>query len=173
MYNICLNYSPFVPVEFCLWPLCKVCSHFVVQIFCILLFCLLDLAETELCWNLLCCWVCLLQPVVMDTFSLHIVRMYYHVQELAFKHLLRGGFPGSTAGKESTCNVGDLSSIPGLGWSPEEGMATHSSILAWRIPWTEEPGGLQSMESHRVGHNWVTRHSTAQHLLRELTLFFI
>ena len=36
------------------------------------------------------------------------------------------------------------------------GMATHSSILAWRIPWTEEPGGLQSMESQRVKHDWVT-----------------
>jgi len=35
----------------------------------------------------------------------------------------------------------------------ENGMATHSSILAWRIPWTEEPGRLQSMESHRVRHN--------------------
>ena len=35
----------------------------------------------------------------------------------------------------------------------EEGMATHSSILAWRIPWTEEPGALQSMGSQRVGHN--------------------
>ena len=38
----------------------------------------------------------------------------------------------------------------------EEGMATHSSILAWRIPWTEEPGGLQSMGSQRVGHDWAT-----------------
>ena len=37
--------------------------------------------------------------------------------------------------------------------SLEEGMATHSSILAWRIPWTEEPGGLQSMGSQRVGHD--------------------
>ena len=35
----------------------------------------------------------------------------------------------------------------------EKGMATHSSILAWRIPWTEEPGGLQSMKSQRVGHD--------------------
>ena len=35
----------------------------------------------------------------------------------------------------------------------EEGMATHSSILAWRIPWAEEPGGLQSMGSQRVGHH--------------------
>ena len=37
---------------------------------------------------------------------------------------------------------------------PEEGMATHSSILTWRIPWTEEPGRLQFIGSHRVGHNW-------------------
>jgi len=39
----------------------------------------------------------------------------------------------------------------------EEEMATHFSILAWKIPWTEEPGGLQSMESQRVGHNLVTK----------------
>ena len=38
----------------------------------------------------------------------------------------------------------------------EKGMATHSNILAWRIPWTEEPGGLQSMGSQRVGHDWAT-----------------
>ena len=38
----------------------------------------------------------------------------------------------------------------------EKGMATHSSILAWRIPWTEEPDGIQSMGSQRVGHDWVT-----------------
>ena len=47
-----------------------------------------------------------------------------------------------------------------LGWEDplEEGMATHSSILAWRIPWTEEPGGLWSMGSQRFGHDWVTEH---------------
>ena len=39
----------------------------------------------------------------------------------------------------------------------EKGMATHSSILAWRIPWTEEPGGQQSMGSQRVGHDLVTQ----------------
>ena len=38
----------------------------------------------------------------------------------------------------------------------EKEMATHSSVLAWKIPWTEEPGGLQSMESQRVGHDWAT-----------------
>ena len=102
-------------------------------------------------------------------------------------------FPGSSAGKESTCSAGDPSSIPGLGSSPgegisypllyswaslvaqmvknlvamwetlvqslgwedalEEGMATHSSILAWRIPWTEQPSGQQSMGSQRVSHD--------------------
>ena len=48
-----------------------------------------------------------------------------------------------------------------LGWedSLEEEMATHSSILTWRVPWTEEPGGLQSIGSQRVGHGWVTKHA--------------
>ena len=45
-----------------------------------------------------------------------------------------------------------------LGWKDpgEEGMATHSSIIAWRIPWTEEPGGLQSTGLQGVGHDWAT-----------------
>ena len=45
--------------------------------------------------------------------------------------------------------------VRSLGWEDplEEGMATHSSLLAWRIPWTEEPGGLQSTGSQRVGHD--------------------
>ena len=45
--------------------------------------------------------------------------------------------------------------------SLEEEMAAHPSILAWRIPWTEEPGGLQSMGSQRVGHDWVTNTFTS------------
>jgi len=62
-------------------------------------------------------------------------------------------FPHGSDGKESACNAGDLSSIPGLGRSPGKEMATHSSILAWKIPWTEEPGRLQSMGSQKVRHN--------------------
>ena len=54
---------------------------------------------------------------------------------------------GSSNSKESACNVGDLGFIPGSGRSLETGMATHSTILAWRIPRTEKPGGLQSMGS--------------------------
>ena len=62
------------------------------------------------------------------------------------------GFPGGSVSKESTCNAGDLSLI--LGWEDplEEDMATHPSILAWRIPRTEESGGLQSTGSQRVRH---------------------
>ena len=62
-------------------------------------------------------------------------------------------FPGSSTGKESACNAGDL--VPFMGQEDilEKGMATHSSILAWRIPWTEEPGRLQSLGSQRVGHD--------------------
>ena len=72
-------------------------------------------------------------------------------------------FPGGASGKEPPYHAGevrtyagdirDVGSIPGSGRSPEEGMATHSSILAWRIQWTEEPGRLQSMGSHRIGHD--------------------
>ena len=48
--------------------------------------------------------------------------------------------------------------VQSIGWEGplEKGMATHSNILAWRIPWTEEPGGLQSMQSQRVGHDRTT-----------------
>jgi len=61
------------------------------------------------------------------------------------------------SGKESVCNsgaAGNMSLIPGSRKSLEEGIATHSSILAWRIPETGETGGLLSMGSHRVGHDW-------------------
>ena len=60
------------------------------------------------------------------------------------QYSLKWGFPCGSASKESACNVGDLGSIPGLERSLEEGKATHSSILAWRI---------QSMGSQRVVHN--------------------
>ena len=57
------------------------------------------------------------------------------------------GSPHSSVGKESASDAGDLGSISGLGRSLEKGKDTHSSILAWRIPWTK------SMESQRVRHN--------------------
>ena len=67
------------------------------------------------------------------------------------------GFPG-VSGKEFTCQGRTWQEIriQSLGWedSLEEQMATHSSILARRIPWSKEPGGLPSMGSHRLGHDW-------------------
>ena len=63
------------------------------------------------------------------------------------------GFPGGSEVEASACNAGDW--VQSLGWEDplEKEMACHSSILAWRIPWTEEPGGLQPMGSQRVGHD--------------------
>jgi len=60
---------------------------------------------------------------------------------------------GGSDGKESACSAGDLGFISESGRSLGKGMAIHASILAWRIPWTEEPGGLQSMWSQRVRHD--------------------
>ena len=58
--------------------------------------------------------------------------------------------------KESDCNTGDMETwVQSVGWEDplEEEMATHSSILAWKTPWMEKPGGLQSIESQRGGQN--------------------
>ena len=116
--------------------------------------------------------------------------------EVSLHLLSHMGLPGSSTGKESTCNSGDPGSVPGLGRSTgegvgyplqyswpsqvaqmvknlpamqktwvqslswedplEKGIATHSSILAWRIPWTEEPGRLQFLGSQGIRHNWAT-----------------
>ena len=55
-------------------------------------------------------------------------------------------FPGGSVVNNTPANAGDAGSISGLGRPPGEGDGTYSSTLAWEIPWTEEPGGLQSME---------------------------
>ena len=62
-------------------------------------------------------------------------------------------FPGGSMVKKSPADARDPGSIPGSGRSLEEEMAAHSRILAWEIPWAEEPGGLQSIGSERAGHN--------------------
>ena len=66
------------------------------------------------------------------------------------------GFPHSSVVKESVCNAGDH--VQFLDWEDllEKEMAKHSCILAWRIPWTEEPGRVEST-GHRVGHNLATK----------------
>ena len=125
--------------------------------------------------------------VSLNIVNTHLFLTFYFI--LIYSH--------SSSDKESACNRGDPSLIPGLGrspgegigyplqyswaslgaqmvnnlttiwetwvWSlgwedpPEEGIATHSSILAWRISMDREAGGLQSMESQRVGHDWATK----------------
>ena len=70
---------------------------------------------------------------------------------------LKQGFSGGSDSKESVWNARDLI-FPGLGRSPGGGLGNPLQYLAWRIPRTEEPGGLQSMGSQRVRHDWATKH---------------
>ena len=62
-----------------------------------------------------------------------------------------------SVGKESACNAGDPGSIPEWGRSPGEGNDTPCSILPWKIPWTEEPGGVWSLGLQRVRHDLATK----------------
>ena len=76
--------------------------------------------------------------------------------------MFSGGFPGGSVVINLPVNArdkGDVGSIPRLGRSSGGEMATYSSILAWKIPGTEEPGGLQSMRSQRVAHDWDHTHT--------------
>ena len=71
------------------------------------------------------------------------------------------GLPGGSVIQNLPANAqdaGDMASTPGSGRSTEAEMATHSSILAWEIPWTEEPGGLQSMGLQKVSHDLMPEH---------------
>ena len=64
-----------------------------------------------------------------------------------------GGLPRWLSGEESAYNAGDTDPLSGPGRSLEKEMATHSSVFGWRIPWTEEPGGLPSTGLQRVGRD--------------------
>ena len=68
------------------------------------------------------------------------------------------GFPDGSVVKNLPANSGDVSSIPELGRSPGGGNGNPSRILTWKIPWTKEPGRLQSIGSWRVRHNWAKQH---------------
>ena len=78
------------------------------------------------------------------------------------------GFPAGSVVKNLCANAGDtrdVGSVPESGRSLQEEMATHSSILAWRIPWTEEPGRLQFMGWQRVRHDWRTKQQETRNRL--------
>jgi hypothetical protein len=89
--------------------------------------------------------------------SMH--RFAPKTQVCAYDHCssVTGGFPDGSVVKNLPANAGDMGSIPGWRRSSGGGNANHSSILAWKIPWTEKPGGLQSMESQRTGHDLATK----------------
>ena len=77
--------------------------------------------------------------------------------EFTLSRLLPWRHPWYLGHKQSAYSVGDMGSIL------EKRMTTHSSTVAWIIPWTEEPGSLQSMGSQRIGHDWVTNTHTHTH----------
>ena len=79
-----------------------------------------------------------------------------HAVTRALWVLLIGASQVALVVKNLPANARDQMWVPSLSWEDplEEGMATHSSILAWRIPWAEETDRLQSIGSHRVGHDW-------------------
>ena len=74
------------------------------------------------------------------------------------------GFPGGSDSKESACSAGDLSSIPGSGRSPGEGHGNPSTVT-WRIPWTEEPGELQSTGSQKSRTRLSNKHFHFQRVI--------
>ena len=104
-------------------------------------------------------WIFTKEIMTRHFFFKVIVPVYKHLVSSVFWHF-RG-----IRGKESTCSAGDLALIPGWEEPLEKGMAPYPKSLAWRIPWTEEPGRLQSMGSQRVGHDL--------HFLNILAVFWI
>ena len=86
------------------------------------------------------------------------------------------GFLGDSVVKNPPVNAGDagnMGSIPGLGNLLEEEMATHSTILTWEIPWTEDPGRLEPMWLQRVRHNWATeqKHTSIYIFMGDIYVF--
>ena len=78
------------------------------------------------------------------------------------------GFPGGASGREPACRCRRQTWVWSLSWEVplEKGMATHSSILAWRIPWMDEPVELQSVGSQRVRRDLVTKQQQTYYELK-------
>ena len=96
------------------------------------------------------------------------MQIYSYKCTYLYTYIYLLGFPGGSVVKNPPANSGDAGSISGLRRSPGDRNGNHSSILACKIPWTEEPGKLQSMESQRVGYHLATKQ---QHLY--VTFFFL
>ena len=99
---------------------------------------------------------CNLQSKWIHSTKIWILQLIFNFQYCLKERYTTRYFPGGSDSKASACNVGDLGSIPGLGRSPGEGNGNPLQYFAWKIPWTEEPGRLQSKESQRVRHDWAT-----------------
>ena len=87
-------------------------------------------------------------------------NIYRTSYSICLPPFLDWGFLGGSDGKESSCSVGDPSSVLLQEDPMEKEIATLSSIFAWRLPWPEKPGRLQSMGSQRVRHDWATNKFT-------------
>ena len=109
-----------------------------------------------LIWSAYCCLVAQLCPTHLQPHGLQPTMLLY-LWDIPGKntgvgcHFLNEGFQG---GKESACQFKRPRFDPWVGKMPGRGNGTHSSILAWKVPWTEEPGGLQSMGSQNITHHW-------------------
>ena len=96
--------------------------------------------------------------------NLHL-NIYTNWNFMLVLHILYLGFPGGSAVKNLPAIQETWVQSLGQEDPLEKGMALHSSILAWSIPWREEPGRLQSMGLQRLGHNWATEHPPIQEAL--------
>ena len=96
--------------------------------------------------------ICAYAPLYVVCTSVGCFIHLFHTCLLSTK-----SFPGGSDSKESVCKVGDLGSIPGSGRSPGEENGNPLQYFCLENSWTEEPGGLQSMWSQRVGHDLVTQ----------------
>ena len=99
---------------------------------------------------------CNLQSKWIHSTKIWILQLIFNFQYCLKERYTTRYFPCGSDSKASACNVGDLGSIPGLGRSPGEGNGNPLQYFAWKIPWTEESGRLQSKESQRVRHDWET-----------------
>ena len=101
-------------------------------------------------------------PTLHEEEHLHIIysqlssRWSLHIW--GSRSLDSSGFPGGSVVNNLPASAGDVGSIPGSRRSLGEGNGNHSTILAWEIPWIEEPGRLQSWGCKRVGHDLATKH---------------
>ena len=110
------------------------------------------------CFRYVSLWycICLIPPSLLQSAQASGIFQVTVNKSLLTTHMCHMGFSGGSGVKNLPTK--QEMQVMSLGWEDplKKEMATHSSILAWRIPWTEEPGRLQSMGLQTVGHDWAT-----------------